>query len=147
MVPSSGVRTESGNLNFESNMNNVGEMGSQAQPLPEPPSPIGDILGVAHVPGDAGYLQGGAILSQGRARKQTRSGFEGANKNFEAMSVNTGEKQPREMAPGVDYLSSAGNVPIHRRLKEPRRMNTCLRGLRPGQTQTRLYSHRRWLEA
>ena len=112
MVSSGGVSAERGKNNFERNMNNVGEMGSQAQPLPEPPSPIGDIHGVARVPGDAGYLQGGDILSRGRVRKQTRSGFDGSNKNFEAMIVNTGEKQPRETAPGVDYLSSAGNVPM-----------------------------------
>ena len=30
---------------------------------------------------------------------------------------------------------------------EPRREKTGLRGFRPGLTQTRLYSHRRWLEA
>ena len=62
MVPSIGVRAGSGNLNFESNMNNVGEMGSQAQ---------------------------------GGVRKQTRSIFDGANNNFEAMNVNIGEKQTR----------------------------------------------------
>ena len=30
---------------------------------------------------------------------------------------------------------------------EPRCEKTGLRGFRPGPTQTRLYSHRRWLEA
>ena len=30
---------------------------------------------------------------------------------------------------------------------EPRCEKTGLRGIRPGPTQTRLYSHRRWLEA
>ena len=30
---------------------------------------------------------------------------------------------------------------------EPRREKTCLRDFRPGQTQTGLYSHRRWLDA
>ena len=30
---------------------------------------------------------------------------------------------------------------------EPRSEKTGLRGFRPGQTQTRLCSHRRWLEA
>ena len=29
---------------------------------------------------------------------------------------------------------------------EPQREKTCLRGFRPGLTQTGLYSHRRWLE-
>ena len=29
----------------------------------------------------------------------------------------------------------------------PRREKTCLRGFRPGSTQTGLYSHREWLEA
>ena len=32
-------------------------------------------------------------------------------------------------------------------LYEPRCEKTGLRGFRPGPTQTRLYSHRRWLEA
>ena len=32
-------------------------------------------------------------------------------------------------------------------LYEPRSEKTGLRGFRPGPTQTRLYSHRRWLEA
>ena len=30
---------------------------------------------------------------------------------------------------------------------EPRCEKTCLRGFRPGPTQTGLYSHRRWLKA
>ena len=30
---------------------------------------------------------------------------------------------------------------------EPRHEKTCLRCFRPGPTQTRLYSHRRWLDA
>ena len=30
---------------------------------------------------------------------------------------------------------------------EPRSEKTGLRGFRPGPTQTRLYNHRRWLEA
>ena len=30
---------------------------------------------------------------------------------------------------------------------QPRHDKTCLRGFRPGATQTGLYSHRRWLEA
>ena len=33
------------------------------------------------------------------------------------------------------------------RLNEPRSEKTGLRGYRPGPKQTRLYSHRRWLEA
>ena len=32
-------------------------------------------------------------------------------------------------------------------LFEPRSEKTGLRGFRPGSTQTRLYGHRRWLEA
>ena len=32
-------------------------------------------------------------------------------------------------------------------LIEPRRVKTGFRGFRPGPTQTRLYNHRRWLEA
>ena len=32
-------------------------------------------------------------------------------------------------------------------ITEPRCEKTGLRGFRPGPTQTRLYSHRRWLEA
>ena len=34
-----------------------------------------------------------------------------------------------------------------RKTNEPRCEKTGLRGLRPGPTQTGLYSHRRWLEA
>ena len=36
---------------------------------------------------------------------------------------------------------------INLKLFEPRREKTGLRGFRPGQTQTGLYSYRRWLEA
>ena len=32
-------------------------------------------------------------------------------------------------------------------LYEPRCEKTCPRGFQPGLTQTRLYSHRKWLEA
>ena len=32
-------------------------------------------------------------------------------------------------------------------LFEPRHEKTCLRGLRPGPTQTGLYNHRMWLKA
>ena len=32
-------------------------------------------------------------------------------------------------------------------INEPRHEKTGLRGFRPGPTQTRLYSHTRWLEA
>ena len=40
-------------------------------------------------------------------------------------------------------FSFAKPLPI---LIEPRCEKTGLRGFRPGPTQTRLYSHRRWLE-
>ena len=39
------------------------------------------------------------------------------------------------------------NYFIDRSVFEPRLEKTCLRGFRPGLTQTELYSHRRWLEA
>ena len=38
-------------------------------------------------------------------------------------------------------------VPLMQRSNEPRSEKTGLRGFRPGPTQTKLYRHRRWLEA
>ena len=32
-------------------------------------------------------------------------------------------------------------------VSDPRREKTCLRGFRPGRTQTGMYNRRRWLEA
>ena len=43
----------------------------------------------------------------------------------------------------LTYLFHLPHMPLY----EPRRENTCLWGFRPGATQTRLYNHRRWLEA
>ena len=42
----------------------------------------------------------------------------------------------------VDYVEKHSSGTF-----EPHHEKTCLRGFRPGPTQTRLYSHRRWLEA
>ena len=41
--------------------------------------------------------------------------------------------------------SCTGSGPVNR--YEQRHEKTCLRGFRPGQKQTGLYIHRRWLEA
>ena len=65
---------------------------------------------------------------------------------------------------GADQRGSAAYLPIclslmknskrqfshdgaHTCIYEPRSVKTGLRCFRPGPTQTRLYSHRRWLEA
>ena len=47
------------------------------------------------------------------------------------------------------YKSHSGpaRIALSISIFEPRHEKTCLRGFRPGQTQTRLYSHRRLLEA
>ena len=39
------------------------------------------------------------------------------------------------------------SVPRYMILSEPRYEKTGLRAFRPGPTQTRLYNHKRWLEA
>ena len=38
-------------------------------------------------------------------------------------------------------------TPVSQLIYEPRCEKTGLQGFQPGPTQTRLYSHRRWLEA
>ena len=45
------------------------------------------------------------------------------------------------------YLSSTEIIKYIIYLYEPKCQKTCLPGLKPGLTQTGLYSHRRWLEA
>ena len=44
------------------------------------------------------------------------------------------------------YNAMQGRGEFHT-LYEPRCEKTCLRGFRPGRTQTRLCNHTRWLEA
>ena len=44
----------------------------------------------------------------------------------------------------IDIVFKMGNLVW---INEPRSEKTGLWGFRPGPTQTRLYSHRRWLEA
>ena len=55
----------------------------------------------------------------------------------------------REKLYGVDYLANC--IDSYQQSKpaiyEPLCEKTGLRGFRPGPTQTRLYSHRRWLDA
>ena len=46
--------------------------------------------------------------------------------------------------PAADCDTHYVNMPMQ---YEPRSEKTGLRGFRPGSIQTRLYSHRRWLEA
>ena len=47
---------------------------------------------------------------------------------------------PLEMAKSI-------SLEMVKKLDEPRLERTCLRGFRPGPTQTEVYSRRRWLEA
>ena len=48
----------------------------------------------------------------------------------------------RPNAAKIAIVITDGNV-----TKDPRREKTCLRSFRPGPTQTRLFSHNRWLQS
>ena len=72
---------------------------------------------------------GDAAAAKQRSRKNEEQEYDNDEGN-----VNFDEEETNQ-----EGYSSVKNEPHHEQI--------CLQGLRPGSTQTRLYNHRRWLEA